>query len=233
MKILYDNMLKTATLTATNENSNYPVANLFHKWKKKYFQATANSCVITAVLPSAVTVTSVALSYHNLSACTVRGYNAADELISAWTIPVNAQTTAYYSTVAAVKKVTITCNSSATVFVGSLFVGTSLSISKSADQNIPLDSTDVPTISSDGQVSGRTSSILRGANVTLPILTYTERQAIETVFTQCGLIVPFFLDLWDLSHTQFPPLYGRFASGLSVSHGKDGDTVSFDFKECN
>ena len=231
MKILYDNLLKTATLTATNENSNYPIANVHHKWQKKYFLATTTSTVITAVLPTATTITAIALSYHNLSSCTARVYNADNELLDVWTIPVANQTEAYYDSALLVKKVTLTCASAGTLYIGEVFVGTALSLSKSADQNIPLESTDNATLSSDGQVSGRQGSLLRSATITLPVLLYTERQSMETAYQSCGLLTPFFLDLWDLSHASFPPVYGRFTSELSITHAKDGDTVTFSFQE--
>lgn len=233
MKILYDNLTKTATLSATNENSNYPIANTYHKWRKKYFLSSTTSTVITATLASASTITAIALSYHNLSACEAKLYNAADELLDTWTIPVANQTEAYYDSAALVAKITLTCTSSATLYIGTIFIGASVNLSKSAEQDIPLDSTDTVTTSSDGQVSGRGGSYLRGANITLPVLTYAERQSIEAVFTACGKLVPFIIDLWDLSHSSFAPVYGCFASGLSIMHAKDGDTVSFQFQEAN
>ena len=83
MRISYDNLLKTATLTATNENANYPVGNVFHRWQRKTFKATTTS-VITAILDDITAITSVIIDYHNLTSCSVAFYNYTDTLIDTW-----------------------------------------------------------------------------------------------------------------------------------------------------
>jgi hypothetical protein len=132
-----------------------------------------------------------------------------------------------------VAKIEFLVESIVPIYIGSLFAGESLSFSKSADQDMPLNSSDVVTSSSDQQASGRQGTVYRSGNVSIPLLTSTERKSLESAFIDRGLILPFYLDLWDNSHADFLPLYGRFASSLSISHLQEGDTVSFDFQEVN
>ena len=88
-------------------------------------------------------------------------------------------------------------------------------------------------IVSDRQTSGRKGSVTRAGTITIPLLTSTERKSLETVFYEMGLIEPFFIDLWDNSHTDFEPVYGTFTSEISVTHLEEGDTISFSFEEAN
>jgi hypothetical protein len=232
MRISYDNLLKTATLTATNENANYPVGNVYHRWQRKTFKATTTT-VITAVLDDITAITSVILDYHNLTSCTVEFYDYADALIDTWTMDCSFSTSAQYGEIADVAKVVFTCESIVDIEIGTIFVGQSLYFPIQANQDIPLKSSDVVSVSSDRQTSGRKGSITRAGTITIPLLTSAERKSIEEVFYEMGLIEPFFIDLWDDSHSDFEPLYGTFTSEISVTHLEEGDTISFSFEEAN
>jgi len=126
-----------------------------------------------------------------------------------------------------VAKVVFTCESIVDIEIGTIFVGDSLYFPIQANQDIPLKSSDVVSVSSDRQTSGRKGSVTRAGTITIPLLTSTERKSIEEVFYEMGLIEPFFIDLWDNSHTDFEPVYGTFTSEISVTHLEEGDTIFF------
>lgn len=233
MKLAYENALVNATLSEPNENANYPLENLYHKWKRRVYQSTATSTTITAVLEHTQDITCIGIAYHNLTSCSVKFYNALNALLDTWTVDVSNDIDMVYGDAQEVAKIEFLIESIVPIYIGSLFAGESLSFSKSADQDMPLNSSDVVTSSSDQQASGRQGSVFRSGNVLIPLLTSTERKSLESAFIDRGLILPFYLDLWDNSHTDFLPLYGRFTSSLSVSHLQEGDTVSFDFQEVN
>lgn len=233
MKLAYENALVNATLTDANENANYPLENLYHKWKRRVYQSTASSTTITATLEHTQDITCIGIAYHNLTSCSVKFYDALDVLLDTWTIDVSNDIDMVYGDVQEVAKIEFIVASVSTIYIGTLFAGEALSFSKSADQDMPLNSSDVVTSSSDQQASGRQGSTFRSGSVSIPLLTSLERKSLETVFKDRGLILPFYLDLWDNSHSDFLPLYGRFASSLSISHFQEGDTVSFDFQEVN
>lgn len=232
MRIAYKNLLKTATLSATNENANYPVENLYHIWKRKLFKATSSS-VITVTLDEISDITAVLIAYHNLTSCTVDFYDSGDTLLDTWTMDTDNLTDAQYGTVSSVSYAEVTCASSGDIEIGTLFIGDSIYSLIEADQNIPLLSTDVVNLSSDRQISGRGGSVTRGGTVTIPLLSASEREEIEDCFYECGLITPFFLDLWDASHDSFKPLYCVFTSNIEVTHAYEGDKVTFSIQEVN
>ena len=119
MRISYENLLKSSTISATNENANYPVENVYHRWQRKTFKATTTS-VITAVLDDVVSLSSVILDYHNLTSCSVAFYDYADVLIDTWTMDVSYNCSAQYGTVVDVAKVIFTCESIVDIEIGTM-----------------------------------------------------------------------------------------------------------------
>jgi hypothetical protein len=232
MRISYDNLLKTATLTATNENANYPIENVYHRWQRKTFKASDTS-IIDIALDDVADITSVIIDYHNLTDCTVDFYDSLDGVIDTWVMDMSYNCSARYGLVPDVSRMVITCASIVDIEIGSIFVGPSLYFPIESNQSIPLKSSDSVAVSSDRQTSGRKGSVTRAGTITIPLLTSTQRKSIEGVFYEMGLIEPFFIDLWDTSHSDFEPLYGTFTSEISVTHMEEGDTISFSFEEAN
>lgn len=231
MILAYDNLLKTATLSATSEDANYPLENLYHTWKRKIFKSVTDvlTTTITADFDGDETVDSFFINYHNCTAIEVRLYDVSDTLLDTWTVTNDRE----HTTVSSVRSVQIELTAPVTIYAGSIFVGSSLQYEKQADQDLPLNSTDVQTFSSDYQVAGREGSVIRSGSITIPMLSATERAELEDAYYECGLVTPFFLDLWESSPTSFDILYGVFTSSLSVTHRYDGDDISFDFTEVN
>lgn len=230
MILAYDNLLKNATISATSEDSNYPLENLFHAWKRRVYK-TVDGVTTTTITVNFLTdqvIHSFFIHYHNATAIEVRFYDGSDVLLDTWAITndrAHGNVTAY--------KAEIEITAPVTVYVGNIFIGPSLEFEKDADQDLPLRRTDVATFSSDYQVAGRAGSAIRGGNVSIPLLSYSERETIEEAYYECGLTVPFFMDLWQDSPTAFAPLYGVFTSDLSITHQYDGDDVEFEFTEVN
>jgi hypothetical protein len=89
MRILYNNLLETSTMVATNEDANYPVENVHDTTLLTEFRADTNSSTITATLASASTVSCLAFGNHNIdtlqvtltdsgAGTTVKNYTASD-----------------------------------------------------------------------------------------------------------------------------------------------------------
>jgi hypothetical protein len=235
MKIAYDNLLESATITSTSENANYPVENLYHNWKRKYFQAGDDVLSLTLTLEWSIpqTIEAICIAYHNLDGATATFYDGSDVVLDTWTISVDYDTDMTYGSQTGVYKIELALSAPVTIYLGNLFVGEVIQNPKSADQDIPLYSSDVVSSSSDRQIAGRKGSVTRGGSISIPLLTSAERKEIESIFYDRGKIEPFYLDLWDLSHADFEPLYCVFESDIQGSHKEEGDTVSFDIKEVN
>jgi len=230
MVLAYDNLLKTATMTASSEDASYPISNVYHKWKRHVYKSvdTVTSSVITITFNEAKVINSFYMLYTNVDNVSCVLKDSSGGTLATWTTnPTNGTVSDVYSA-------EITVSAPDTIYIGAMFLGSSISNDKTAEQDIPLDSSDVPTFSSDSQVSGRKGSVTRSGKITIPDLSYTQRQALEEAFYECSNIVPFFLDLWEDTPLAFEPLYGVFASGLEITHHpEDGDTIAFSFREVN
>lgn len=83
MRILYKNYLEDSTLSATSEDSLYPVENLTHKFLEKKFQAEGNLSTVTVLFPEDRTVNMIAYGFNNLetSADTIKLTKGASDTI--------------------------------------------------------------------------------------------------------------------------------------------------------
>ena len=72
MRIQWDNILERAdTLSATNEDPNYPVTRLIENTNRTLFRSTGASSVITATFPSDESVSCIAVGNHNVDSLTL------------------------------------------------------------------------------------------------------------------------------------------------------------------
>ena len=87
MKILFDNKILDATLSANNASANYPVDNLIHRFLKKRYQHTAASFDTVTVTFSALTdIDYFFAGYTNSTQLVVRLYDSTPTLLKTDTI---------------------------------------------------------------------------------------------------------------------------------------------------
>lgn len=87
MKILFNNEILEATLSANNASANYPVDNLVSRFLKKRYQHTAASFdTVTVTFDSSVDVNYFFLGYTNSTQIVVRLYSSAPALLKTDTL---------------------------------------------------------------------------------------------------------------------------------------------------
>jgi len=85
MRVLFDNLLNDdITLSATNENTNYPVERVYNNTLESKFKATSNVSVITAEFTEDKIVSSFAFGEHNIETVTITFYNSSDVSIGSY-----------------------------------------------------------------------------------------------------------------------------------------------------
>ena len=67
MKILWNNYLSDSTVTATSEDSLYPVSSLYRKFLDKKFQAIGSLTTVTVLFPEDRTVSMLAYGFNNVT----------------------------------------------------------------------------------------------------------------------------------------------------------------------
>lgn len=66
MKILWDNLLTGATITASSEDNSYPVENLYHRFLEKKFMAVSASTLVTVLFQKDKDVSMIAYGFNNV-----------------------------------------------------------------------------------------------------------------------------------------------------------------------
>ena len=87
MRVLYENYLDNATLSATNENPAYPVENIIDFYLEKPFKSIGNSSVITCNLDTVKTINSVGYGYHDLDSMNIKFKDSLDFLFLWHNVP--------------------------------------------------------------------------------------------------------------------------------------------------
>jgi hypothetical protein len=76
MRILYDNLIADATLSATNEDPAFPIDNITNRSLLRVFRATGTLSTVTITITPA-TLSSIFVQYTNAEAITVRWYRSS------------------------------------------------------------------------------------------------------------------------------------------------------------
>jgi hypothetical protein len=72
MRILFNDLIKSANISATNGSDNYPASNIAHPFLFKRFQTIATTSLITIAWSADVSVDSLFYGHHNISSMIVR-----------------------------------------------------------------------------------------------------------------------------------------------------------------
>jgi hypothetical protein len=212
MRVCYYNYLIDATtLTATNENSNQPVTNLYHHYLENAFYATADNSVITIIFDQAYDLDYFAFGYHNLDSMSVSFYDESDVLLNTISIDVTEDTNIqYFTMIENVKKVIISCVSlQYYLYIGSIFIGEYLELPRFRQAlKSGLDLMDDSFISGGGQASGNRRVVLKPYQVEFSNIDNNDLENIEDYVIYCQTSIPHFVDLYPDNHTKMIPFYG-------------------------
>jgi len=122
MKVLFDNLVNTATLAALHADGSYPVTNIRHVFLKKAFRSTEATDTITVTFAADKIIDSAYLAFTNATAVTMRLYNVGGTLLSTKTIPV-ATLGLNFTAISAVRSVQVDLTAAVDVYLGALGIG--------------------------------------------------------------------------------------------------------------
>ena len=124
MRVLFDNLIYDATLTANNANGSYPVTNLIAAAVKKIYKSTSTSSEITIAFDDAKTIDSFYLAYTNATSITMSLYNSSDSLLYSTTITTD-KLGKVFTPIDNVSYIVVNLGSSETLYIGTVGVGKS------------------------------------------------------------------------------------------------------------
>jgi len=228
MKILFDNLVKTATLTTTYPNLNYPVTNLAHTFLRRRYQMASSPTTITVTLAAASSVNCFFYGYHNLTAITVRLYNAGDALLKTVTIasPESGVGAEHFDTIALVTYAEIDISAAATGYLGGVGLGLTSELPRPiADFKEELVDNSIVSMSPEGQTQQIYVEPLGSDIYTIRDVTRDERAAIIALFLAVGIGAPLWIDAFYGNHSYKAPYYGHFVQTLNTK--KNGRRFDF------
>ena len=241
MRTLYNNLLEDATLSATNEDANYPIENVYDTTMRSLFKADTNSSVITATLSEASTVSCFAFGAHNIDtltitltdssmATTVYTYTASDLKFSS-AIP---RKMVYETAVTDVTEIEYDITSVTTLYIGALSAG-------GYDQWPYFSKAPKLGNKSSGsryKSKGGVSYSNPGVNLKTFSCTFNANDIDdiglqETYFDTVQTYVPHWVDRWEDS-TDFPVLFAQLTNNPShvKGNGLIFDSYRLDLEEC-
>ena len=221
MRILFDNLIFDATLTADSVDANYPLTNLQNESCKKIYKATATSVVITVTLKAVSTVNCFYFGYTNATAVTLALYNASDVLLK--TVTLNASHGgATFATTYTVSYAKLTLAGADIIYMGIIGIGNNYKMPDPYNDVIlkPIDNSK-RKYSGDGQKYVNYVNILHQMHITYKMKTldiYTAVMAkwevlrhsawVEPYEENTGIINPMFCEItMDDSPEQSDRLY--------------------------
>jgi hypothetical protein len=240
MRILYNNLLETASIVATNEDANYPVENVHDTTLLTEFRADTNSSTITATLASASTVSCLAFGNHNIdtlqvtltdsgAGTTVKNYTASDLKFS----DSETQAMVYFTAVTDVTEIEYVITSVTTLFIGGLSAGQCLQMPLfDINPKIGFESSGSRQKSRGGVSFNVPGVDLETFGCTFNAASITDYNAINFAVVQT--YKPYYVDRYE-SATEFPVLFAQNTKDVSWTKGREGiifDSFRLELEEC-
>lgn len=225
-RMLPVNLLATAdSLTMTNQDVTYPVANLYDEFKNRRAQASIASSTITATWTAGITVDSYYFGFHNLNSVVVKFFdNVATEIYSqSFTSP--AQNVAMYLEAALdVYSMTVDISATTAAFLGNFSLGEFVQLYNTTDfTNIAIEDTSFFDRSLGGQTAHYQGVLLRGFGVVMQEIITEHRDAFMADFVKGRTM--WFDPFPDLDEEE--PIFGAFVENISETR-KRRDVVYYD-----
>lgn len=208
MKLLYDNKLKAATITATNQNDSFPVSNVTHQFLEKRFQSTTTSSVITILFTADQTISAIGLGFHNLSSGSYVLKNSGGSTLLSGSLAVAYETDITYFTATACRSIELTLTSSSVMYVGGIIADNPIYFEyHNIDPRFDYLGQDSSSLTRSGQALGYKTKRLNKYRAVLGHLTLAQKQSLYDMLDTVGNSDTFFADLYDEAHTEARPLF--------------------------
>lgn len=246
MNILLKNRAPLATITAGNENPNYPAVNVASPILKQRFQSLANSDTVTLDLGANTAIDCVFLGWTNADSVTITVRNAANSVVHTVTraisrpsadplVPYEVQygvVESFYFTEIQGAKLQVALSASAPVFVGGVGFGLmdqTPDVSASWDKG--FDDNSIVSESDGGQTLQNYVRPLQQFTFDMPNMNAEEREYWALAYSNVGRGRNVWVDFFPGDHDYQAPLWCTIASVLDLKKSGHRYTMKLKFKE--
>jgi hypothetical protein len=229
MKILFDNLLWDATLSALHADAGYPVTNLRHFFLKKLFKSTAVLDTVTIEFAEDESIDCCYLALTNAATATLKLYNAAMGLLATKTIDI-ATLAVSFAAVSGVRYATIelTATSPALVYLGTAALGVAYAMPDPRhDWKAGYVDNSVASESAGGQYLVNKASALRAYDLNFFVQDFADYLEIFALVT--AVERPVFVDLLEGARTTVLPMYSILDGGIT-NYSKDHNVYRFSLR---
>lgn len=233
MRIAWDNRIKEATLTATNENLNYPIENIIHNYLTKKFKGTRTESTITITFTDVEDINFIAIGYKNLIDAEAEFFDIDN--ISLGTQVLNCDIDInYFTKISAVKKINLAVTTDQDyVEIGNISAGEYLQL-ENPFVTIPI----TPSLSTKfsksdgGQLTGRKlKSLLSYEFKFPPIIEISDIEDIKKMLDSVQTVENIWIDIWELNNNILSSKFGNIISAqFNLSKNQNYDFI-FSFQE--
>lgn len=216
MRILFNELFENASVLATNQSLNYPVANIIHPFLQKRFQSTTTSSVITATWTTDQCMSCFFYGFHTLTSLTVVYKNSVGTIIKTLNITSPEDIgVEYFDELTTVRSVEITVNGASGFYLGKIGGGCCYQM---PDVLAPYDSGNSDNSSSSSSPHGQrlVNSVpkLRALSYGFRELTLDLKNEIDALYTPKNI----FFDLYEGNRDKEPPIYGYFTETFNFPY---------------
>jgi len=233
-RILYKNNWDNYTIDSNSEDANYPAINTVDTSLSKVWHSVGVSAEwISLDCGAGVTInpTVAVIAGHNISesAATIKIQGDDDSDFSSLAVDesfTHAEgNMVKFFTGSALRYwkflITDETNNSGYISIGRLFLGTYLETDNAIFISFPynIDDTSLTDTSLTGQLYGDEGVILRKYDLSIPLLSDTNRKALDVMYKSVKVVKPIFFVFDHSDLTTITPLYSSFTK-YGYSHGK-------------
>lgn len=229
MRILFENEILNATLSATNQNANYPIANVKHDFLTVPFKATDTSSVVTFTFSSVKTIDCCYIGFTNATSAVLKLYSIGSVLLSTVNLDIERGGQCFTST-PSVSYGTVTLTGSENIYLGAIAAGDSFTMPNPLATIIP-DKVDNSKVyeSDNGQISINKVEWLRKIEPSFFVEGIEDYNTVKAQFANVSH--PVWVDTFENSTDTIKPIYGYVQF---TPDSKDGRLYNFkvEVKEC-
>ena len=212
MRILFDDLVRSATLSSTYESANYPAQNLAHVFVKKRYQATASPDTVTIAWAADQAINCIFYGFHNVTGLVFTLKASGGSTLKTVTVSDPDEYGAeYFSVVSGVRSVSIAVTGAAGMYVGKVSMGEYYQAPDPDDGfDEPLTDNTSVVRSPGGQTLATRSVPLLGLSVVFSGKTRSEWVEFRDLYRSISKGATIWVDFSEDDHSFMAPLYCAF-----------------------